>query len=88
MRKSILVTNTPECCEECNFMRNIEYGKFACFASDYVVTIPILTVRPIWCPLKPLPEKEEDWMDDYYRGHADGWNDCLYKITGDIDVLC
>ena len=53
-----------------------------------MVTIPILTVRPIWCPLKPLPEKEEDWMDDYYRGHADGWNDCLYKITGDVDLLC
>lgn len=87
MSKSVLVMNTPEKCLDCPLLNDED----KCIVQDDEANS---NTSDSWdelrkgCPLKPLPEKEEDWMDDYYRGHADGWNDCLYKITGDVDVLC
>lgn len=39
--------------------------------------------KPEWCPLKPLPEKDDfdDPYDEYYTGYRDGWNRCLEEIV-------
>lgn len=42
-------------------------------------------VIPNWCPLKPLPQKD-DWddpYDEYYTGYSNGWNRCLEEVTGE-----
>lgn len=36
-------------------------------------------------PLKPLPQKVEMDMNEYYEGMADGWNACIDEIIGDND---
>lgn len=43
-----------------------------------------LSIRPDWCPLKPLPEKNttENDMTDYQCGMFDGRNQCIDEITG------
>ena len=33
--------------------------------------------KPEWCPLKELPEKQEDLPTNIYR---EGWNACIDKI--------
>jgi len=43
-----------------------------------------LSIRPDWCPLKPLPEKNtiENDMTDYQCGMVDGRNQCIDEIAG------
>ena len=35
--------------------------------------------------LKPLPQKVELDMNEYYEGMADGWNACLDEILGETE---
>ena len=45
----------------------------------------ILEYREVY-PLKPLPKKNQrDAEEDYDYGYKDGWNDCLNKITREVD---
>ena len=84
MNKSVLVIDTPENCGKCKFI-----SEFWCRAMNGR-RVPNNDVIPGWCPLKPLPEKD-DWddpYDEYYTGYANGWNRCLSKITGEDDELC
>ena len=48
----------------------------------------------IWIPykisqcdyeLRPLPQKVEMDLNEYYKGVADGWNDCIDTITGETE---
>ena len=44
-------------------------------------------IIPDWCPLRPLPRKEEmpkrgdDDFNDFCRGYSMGFNDCIDEIT-------
>lgn len=59
MSKSILIIDTPECCDVCNFASMIN-GKMYCgipecreLAEDYIIC------RPDWCPLQSIPNKKK-----------------------------
>lgn len=39
--------------------------------------------RPEWCPLREMPEREDDWdIDDFEIGYCCGWNKCIDEIEG------
>ena len=80
--KAILVIDVPKSCEDCPCT---DYQK--CYATDTELDIQWSFKRPAWCPLKPMPEKKEEGYpnDDYTIGKADGWNACLYEITGETE---
>nr|DAH31621.1 MAG TPA: hypothetical protein [Caudoviricetes sp.] len=46
-----------------------------------------LSIRPDWCPLKPLPEEKEEeyWRSKLSLAWIRGWNTCISKITGGED---
>lgn len=76
MSKAILVIDMPKNCKNCmcyvlgakaNFC---ERTRFAIFDN---------TTKPDWCPLKPVPDRVEVFMDDW----ADGYNACLEEILGE-----
>lgn len=79
MSKSVLVIDTPEKCESC-----IHIDTFRYFCRINCRDIEDTSVKPDWCPLMDLPEKDnfDDLYDEYYTGYHDGWNDCLREITG------
>ena len=45
--------------------------------------------KPDWCPLRPMPEKQEILPTNEYqfgllgRGFASGWNACIEAIGGE-----
>ena len=82
--KTILVINgMPENCDECPLQRWGIDG-WNCTPMNKVIEDD----KPSWCPLKPLPKRNEyradtkhEDMDEYSTGYADGWNDCLKEIN-------
>ena len=80
MTQSVLVIDTPEKCKSCIYV-----GVFADFCRINCRDIKDTSVKPDWCPLKPLPEKDnfDDPYDEYYTGYHDGWNRCLMEIVGE-----
>lgn len=81
MSKSVLVIDTPENCRSCylqGFMLNLQYCR------GKLKDIKDTSVKPDWCPLKPLPEKNttENNMTDYQCGMVDGRNQCIDEIIG------
>lgn len=78
--KAILVIDLPKNCAECKLIHLQGIGESICNAVDW-------EERPSWCPLKPMPKRNEyradtkhEDMDKYSTGYADGWNDCLKEI--------
>jgi hypothetical protein len=81
MSKSVLVIDTPENCRSCylrGFTLNLQYCR------GKLKDIKDTSIKPDWCPLKPLPEKSttENDMTDYQCGMVDGRNQCIDEITG------
>ena len=100
MSKSALVMKTPKNCYECPFscewfgdpvyeaccelysnLRTKEDALITEECYDYEGE-----VKPDWCPLKPLPEKNKALKvaDGYELGYEDGWDKCLEKITEEV----
>lgn len=79
MSKSVLVIDTPKKCDSCIYV-----STFCSFCGINCRDIKDTSVKPDWCPLMDLPEKDnfDDLYDEYYTGYHDGWNDCLREITG------
>lgn len=42
-------------------------------------------IKPRWCSLKLIPEKQHDtnWDDEYDVGYTLGWNRCICDILGE-----
>lgn len=85
MSKSVLVINTPKYCALCV----LRSGVFHPFCRVNNRDITDLSIRPDWCPLKPLPEKKEyivpiDNVESQKDIIAVGWNACLREITGEV----
>lgn len=83
MSKSVLVINTPKYCALC-VLRSGVYHQF-CRVNNRDITD--LSIRPDWCPLKPLPEKKEyivpiDNVESQKDIIAVGWNACIDEIVG------
>ena len=87
MAKAVLVMDMPENCDICPFCNNFDYTceVFQIHNEKYTYEVPSDGVKPDWCPLMDLPEKDnfDDPYDEYYTGYRDGWNRCLEEITGE-----
>ena len=80
MSKSVLVMETPENCKSC-----IHVGTFRYFCRINCRDITNPNVKPVWCPLRPLPEKKEEekyWRGEHELSWIQGWNACIDEITG------
>lgn len=76
MSKSILVIDTPECCDKCRFFCFGNYGAKRCSAKDQSIFLEDKKKKPDWCPLLDLPEK-------YYpvsMNFESGYNACIDEI--------
>lgn len=88
MSKSVLVIDTPESCRSCylrGFTLALQYCKVE---SEHIKDT---SVKPDWCPLKPLPDKMKStgvYGREYFQSNGKmpsykiGWNDCIDEITG------
>ena len=107
MSKSVLVIDTPENCYDCPFGTSycgeLEYVGYCELADclDYDVILMAeehydceSKSKPVWCPLKPLPEKMEmigKYNQEYFQkggkmpSYKVGWNACIDEITGGMD---
>ena len=83
MNKVFFVMDDPRWCSNCPIATQI-HDKWFCWKGicddlgDYQLK-PVdmdSRTRPDWCPLKPLPDKVEVFMDDW----AEGYNACLGDI--------
>lgn len=81
MSKSVLVIDTPKYCALCVLRSGVLHP--FCRVNNRDITD--LSIRPDWCPLKPLPEKmaiprgarNVDGLE-----YAAGYNTCINEITG------
>lgn len=83
MSKSVLVIDTPKYCALCVLRSGVSHP--FCRVNNRDITD--LSIRPEWCPLKPLPEKKEyivpiDNVESQKDIIAVGWNTCIDEITG------
>lgn len=79
MSKSVLVIDTPKYCASCALRSGILHP--FCRANRRDITD--LSIRPGWCPLKPLPEKiTRVAVTDHWNSIKAGWNNCIDAITG------
>ena len=80
MSKSVLVIDTPENCRSCylrGFTLNLQYCR------GKLKDIKDTSIKPDWCPLKPLPEKMTGVAQtDHWNSIKEGWNECIDEITG------
>lgn len=80
MSKSVLVIDTPENCYSCCLHEPIRNWAY-CAAK--LKRIEDSSVKPDWCPLKPLPEKMTGVAQtDHWNSIKAGWNGCIDEITG------
>lgn len=84
MSKSVLLIETPESCRSCylcGFTLNLHYCR------GKKKDIKDTSVKPDWCPLKPLPEKMTGVAQtDHWNSIKAGWNACIDEITeGNVD---
>ena len=84
MSKAVLVFDMPDKCMECPCCNCTEYDTY-CGMTDMQLKYDFeqhAYVKPDWCPLKPLPEKEygADLFDEYETGWEFGWNRCIDEI--------
>lgn len=98
MAKGFLVLDVPDSCRECKlfvqgpiyycsgveFTSPEEHIKQAGWLGDHYAGS-----RPDWCPLRPLPQKDNDdyYPDEFQDGIKTGWNVCIDAILkgGEID---
>lgn len=78
MSKSVLVIDTPKYCALCVLRSGVHHP--FCRVNNRDITD--LSIKPDWCPLKPLPEKRDTKMTgaDWNCGYNDGWNACVDEI--------
>ena len=78
--KAILILDMPECCGKCTIRLKGEPNEW-CWVLKH--GLDDISKKPNWCPLKPIPDKQEaKWCygNDYYQR---GWNACIEKILGE-----
>ena len=97
MSKAVLVMNDPMFCGNCPLAKSYKHTITAeehwfCgigynTIKDYVFNKIDMDseIKPDWCPLKPLPEEDNDeHLSEWGRGYQGGWNDCIVAIRGVI----
>ena len=80
MKAILVLDKMPNSCEECE-VRCDGYT-----AKEYAEKS---IKRPSWCPVKPMPEKENtafNGYNSYIMHYEEGWNDCIGTILGEFDI--
>lgn len=84
MSKSVLVIDTPKYCAVCVLRSGVLHP--FCRVNNRDITD--LSIRPDWCPLKPLPEKfggeKNRKLGDFEPLFKIGWNACIDAITEEV----
>lgn len=96
--KALFVIDNPENCMECELCFEIDEGIEACCmiqreendnSSLKMIEGDYCQSKPLWCPLKPIPEKKETYTTlechtngSWTEGMKAGWNACIDAITG------
>ena len=84
MSKAVLVMDMPNSCHDCCCFW-AGYSDMCCQAmNNRGINYPYPeNFRQDWCPLKPLPEHDnEDYDLKWSRGYQMGWNECIKAIYG------
>lgn len=78
MSKSVLVMDTPKYCALCVLRSGVHHP--FCRVNNRDITD--LSIRPDWCPLMDLPEKDNgDYpANTFDAGFVEGWNQCIDEI--------
>lgn len=88
MKYYLLVDEKPESCETCPLRS---------YSDLMLVCTPMReAASDVECPLRPLPNKKEEWVDSGYipmdgfpekifDEYSEGWNDCIDEITGETE---
>ena len=78
MNKSILVIDTPSCCNECKFLNdNYDYPECIITGESRGYNFKTRENKMDKCPLKPLPKKI-----DFNGAFEAGYNYCINDILG------
>lgn len=81
MGKSILVIDTPECCDYCPVGRIFGMaGQVECKAFIGISVNDDGRTIPDWCPLQKMPERADHPCHCDNGRYDKGWNDCLDQI--------
>ena len=88
MSKSILVIDTPENCNECQFSAERLCGNGRCTLNKDCSNVIPKNCKPNWCPLLDSPEKKEQtaFPKGYYDGWNNGFNACIDEILKGDDI--
>lgn len=84
--KSVLVIDTPSGCTNCPLFFYNEMGSsHECKGTsgyNRQITIYGYQIKPDWCPLSPIPEKQvHNAIDnEFQRGAKSGYNYCIDEI--------
>ena len=83
MRKAILIIEEPKSCEDCHICVNV-IGKRYCAGKGTHISGE---GRDCSCPLVAVPDEIDPKKANgaYGVGYAEGWNNCLPKITGGLN---
>ena len=89
MKKAVLVFNMPKCCIECPCLDENLISR-TCGAMDEYTKLDkfeIYGLKPDWCPLKEMPEKDDTPLEgnEFRDGYTLGYNRCISKILGKCD---
>ena len=81
MSKSVLVIDTPGNCYSCCLHEPIRNWSYCAVK---LKRIENSSVKPDWCPLMDLPEKDNGNhpANTSDAGFVEGWNQCIDAITG------
>lgn len=81
MSKSVLVIDTPGNCYSCCLHEPIRNWSYCAVK---LKRIENSSVKPDWCPLMDLPEKDNgDYPSNTFdAGFVEGRNECIDEITG------
>ena len=81
MNKMVLVIDEPNACIDCPCHYYEEPKLWCGFDGKDLKFDDIETFRPSWCPLKPLPQKQElTFVNQGQDILAMGWNACIDAI--------
>lgn len=102
--KAVLVIDMPESCHDCKFCSENDYSECRALAikegkNHFNYFEYWNAQKPTWCPLRPLPEKDEepeedltdyvqqdyDRMASYFYGLINGRNDVINEILGETE---
>lgn len=77
MSKAILVMDMPSRCEDCQL---IDSPYDLCILKGYDISNYRCESKPDWCPLREVPQKQEEQCGETIDEVAIGYNACIDEI--------